>query len=143
MTGTRDDTCSAEGTWELGACTGGGVCAPRATREVVCNACGTLTETCQDDCTWDEPTDCVLDPDAPADACELPDVCCPDGSCGDDGAECCGTDTSTCGAEPGLCQDWTCVGGVCTPADTPDDTDPEDECAADCCDGAGACAPCA
>lgn len=136
--GTQDEVCSAQCAWEPdGACAGQGVCAAGTDAAVACGNCGQRIDTCADDCTWTTAS-CEPDPDLVA-SCTDPDVCCPNGSCGEQGAECCGTDTSTCGAEA-RCMNWTCVAGICTAVDETTGEDPESECAgADCCDGNGAC----
>lgn len=139
--GTRDEVCSAECLWVAdGACEGEGVCAPGAMSAAMnCGDCGLRIDTCAANCTW---TPGACDGTPGRDVCVDPDVCCADGTCVEGGVACCGTDTATCGPEP-LCQDWTCEAGLCTANDEDPDTDLEDECDLDCCDGAGACAPCA
>jgi len=135
--GLQDERCEG-GTWVPdGACVGAGACAPGTTRPATCTECGVGEDTCLPDCTW-EIGPC--EPDA-GDPCVDPEVCCPNGACGEDGAECCGTDVSTCGPAP-LCRDWACDLGNCTEVPEEAGTDPEDECGAQCCNGAGACAAC-
>jgi hypothetical protein len=135
------DTCDATGLCQNPTCTDDDlVCCPDG-----CAACcGTDATSCVGDPGACQRWDCqdetcvavdVADGTDPGGDC--PGRTCCAGAC----AACCGTDTSTCGAEA-LCTNWSCVTGVCTPVFETNATDPEDECTGtDCCNGSGACVP--